>query len=269
MNLSQRSRLSICQFLTLFNVEDLSILLDKYGLSTDELEYHRHRGRQGVTAALKATILPASASQLGDLVQEFARTHGSMRTDVSPRHRFDGRWNDLLLCLKLDGYAREQNEYGIELDRFVPIEPMIEGADSVEDDLTKELRRSGLLETDGIIQVLDGSAGAFRSGDFKGCLNAARVALQTLARAIAKARLPNHPGSFDPEKWGQVIAYLRKSSFITEGQERGLAGVFGFISPGSHVPVGFSKDEFARLGRALAVSICYFLAKRINAPPME
>ena len=81
----------------------------------------------------------------------------------------------------------------------------------------------------------------------------------------AHERLPNHPGSFDETKWGQVIAYLRTSSFITQQQEHGLAGVFGLISPGSHTPIGFDEEEFARLGRGLAVSISYFLAKRLNA----
>ena len=57
----------------------------------------------------------------------------------------------------------------------------------------------------------------------------------------------------------------KTSGFITQEQERGLAGVYGFISPGSHTPIGFNKQEFARLGRGLAVSICYFLAKQHNA----
>ena len=154
-----------------------------------------------------------------------------MRTGVSPRYHFDERWTDLRLCLELDGYAKERDEYEMEQDRFVPIEPIIEGAEAVEDDLTKELRRSGLPDIKGIIQVLDGSASAFRNSDFNGCLNDARVALQTLATSIARERLPNHPGSFDETKWGQVIAYLRTSSFITQQQEHGLAGVFGLISP--------------------------------------
>ena len=47
-------------------------------------------------------------------------------------------------------------------------------------------------------------------------------------------------------------------------REKGLTGVFSFISPGSHIPVGFSEEEFARLGRSLAVSFCYFLAKQFN-----
>ena len=272
MNLSQRSKLSLCQFLTLFDRDDLIPLFGKYGLSTDELE-NRWGHRQSTAAAVREAVLPASASQLEGLVQELARTHGSMRTGVSPRYGFDDRWDDLRLCLELDGYTKERNEYDsvgdcffpVELDCFVPIEPVIEGADSVEDDLTKELQRSGLSDTEDILRVLDGSASAFRNDDFNGCLNNVRVALQTLATSISQARLPSHPGNFDATKWGQVIAYLRTSDFITQQQELGIAGVFGLISPGSHTPIGFNEKEFARLGRGLAVSICYFLAKRFNA----
>ena len=223
MNLSKRSKLSLCQFLTLFGRDDLILLLGKYGFSTDELE--NQWAGASIAAALREVVIPASASQLEGLIQELSRTRDSMRTGVSPRYHFDERWTDLRLCLELDGYAKERDEYEMEQDRFVPIEPIIEGAEA-------------------------GSASAFRNSDFNGCLNDARVALQTLATSIARERLPNHPGSFDETKWGQVIAYLRTSSFITQQQEHGLAGVFGLISPGSHTPIGFDEEEFARLGKA-------------------
>ena len=157
---------------------------------------------------------------------------------------------------------------GPERDRWVSSylpEPMIEGAAPVEDDLTREIKRSGLSGSNGIRRVLDNSAESFRKGDFNGCLSNSRVALQTLATSVAQARHRSVPGNFDPEKWGQVIAYLRKSDFITQWQEEGLTGVFSFISPGAHTPVGFSEKEFARLGRSLAVSFCFFLVKTFNA----
>ena len=269
MNLSQRSKFSLCQFLALFERDDLVLLLGKYGLST--------WGTQNRNAALREAVLQASVLQLGSLVQELARTHDSMRSGVAPRYRFDERWRDLCLCLKLDGYAKEQrNDYGPfgppavqgiegkELACFVPIEPVIEGADPGEDDLIRELKRSGLSESEEIIRVLGNSADNFRGNDFNGCLNNARVALQTLATSVAQARLPSHSGNFDATKWGQVVAYLRTSGFITQQQEKGLTGVFSFISPGSHIPVGFSEEEFARLGYNLAVSFCYFLVKQYN-----
>ena len=262
MNLGRRSRLSLCQFLTLFDRGELALLLGKYGFPTDELE--NEWAGAGTAGALKDVVVPASASQLEGLVQELARTRDSMRTGISPRYRFDERWTDLRLCLELDGYA-QRDESGIEQDRFVSIEPNIEGAATVEDELTGELRRSGLPDVEGIVQVLDSSASAFRNSDFNGCLNNARVALQTLAKSIARERLREHARSFDETKWGQVIAYLRTSGFITQQQEEGLAGVFALISPGSHTPIGFDEEEFARLGRGLAVSVIYFLAKRLNA----
>lgn len=263
MNLSQRSKLSLCQFLALFGRDELIFLLGKHGLPTDELENER-RG-QTVPTSLRRSVLRAADSQLGDLIQELARTQNSMRTSISPRYRFDERWADLRLCLELDGYGKGRNEFGGESDHFVPIEPVIEGVEPIEDDLTRELQRSGLVRVDEILRVLDNSANAFRSGDVNGCLNNARVALQTLATSIAQLHLSKQPGSFDPAKWGQVIAYLRTSGFITQQQEQGLAGVFSFVSPGSHIPVGFTEQGFARLGRSLVVSFCYFLTKRLNA----
>ena len=47
--------------------------------------------------------------------------------------------------------------------------------------------------------------------------------------------------------------------------ERGLVGVFGFVSPGSHRPLGFSEAEFARLGRGFVAGMCWFLVKRFRA----
>jgi hypothetical protein len=118
-----------------------------------------------------------------------------------------------------------------------------------------------------VIQKLDDSANAFRSSNpnYNACLNDARVALQTLATAIAQARAAAHPGSFDAKKWDSIIAYLRASAFITVEEERGLTGVFGFVSPGSHRPLGLSHQELARLGRSFISGMCWFLIKLYQA----
>lgn len=264
MNLSQRSKLSLCQFLSLFERDDLVLLLGKYGLETNRLEGFE-RFRYILPGVLKDLVFQASASQLEGVVQELARTWYSMRTNVSPKYRFDARWTDLLLCIELDGYSRDGDKIGTDVDRFVPIEPIFESADAVDDDLTKEIHRCGLPDADGIIQALDNSAAAFRNSDFNGCLNNARVALQTLATSIARGRLALHHARFDEAKWGQVIAYLKATDFITQQQEKVLAGVYGLVSPGSHKPIGFNEEEFARLGRGLVVTISYFLVKQFNA----
>ena len=265
MNLNRRSKLSLCQFLKLFERDDLVTLLEKHGLSTDEIEHQWHSS--SIVAALRDAIIPASESQLDGLVQELARTCRSMRTDVSPRYRFDERWKDFLLCLNLDGYVMEQDEYGREVDRFIPIEPIVDGTTPVEDDLTKELRRSNLANADEVLQVIDNSASAFRNGNFNSCLSNARVALETLAKLIAQARLSKQAETYNSERWGKVIEHLRISGFITKEQEKGICGVFTFISPGSHSPI--KEEEYARLGRNLSLSICYFLVKQFNATDTE
>lgn len=263
MNLSLRTKLSLCQLLILFERGQLVLLLEKHGISTEEIE-----GRwpaESAALAVRQAVLQASAFDLGELVQELTRTRRSMRNSVNPRYRFDEHWDDLQRCLELDGYRQERDEYNRKLDHFVPIEPTIDGGEVPEDDLTRELCCSNLSKTEEILRILESSADAFRGEDFNACLGNARVALQTLARSIAQARLPNHPGNFDIEKWGQVLAYLRTSGFIDAHQEHGISGVFDFVSPGAHTPIGLSEREFARLGRALVVSFCYFLAKRLNA----
>jgi hypothetical protein len=263
MDVSARSKFSLCQFLLLFERDEIVLLLGKYGLPIEQLQ--SRWGAINPAAAIREAIISAAPLPLSELVQEITRTRRTMRSRVSPRYSFDERWQDLSRCLQLDGYGLARNEYGQELDQFAPIEPIIDGATGVEDDLTRELGRSGLSEAEEILRVLDASAASFRGGDFNGCLTNARVALQTLATAIAKARRSSHPGNFDEAKWGQVAAYLRKSSFIKQHEEDGLTGVFSFLSQGAHVPIGFTEEEFTRLGRSLAVSFCYFLTKRLNA----
>ena len=197
------------------------------------------------------------------MLDEVLMTRQTLRYGVSPKYLFDERWKDLLLCLELDGCRPGVDENGRETDSFMRIEPTIAGVQAVEDDLTLEIGRSGLPGSDEIVQVIGKSADAFQGEDYNACLNNSRVALQSLARSIALERQEVEPGNFDPDRWGEVVAYLRKSKFISKQQEAGLTGVFGFVSPGSHTPV-LGEQEFARLGRNLALGFCYFLIKQFN-----
>ncbi len=262
MNLSTRSKLSLCQFLCLFGPHEIILLLGKHGFQVGELEGQPDPGFIANTVHRHVEI--ASSPQFGELLHEIARTHNSMRANINPRYKFDERWKDLKLCLELDGFRLKTDNLDYKLERFVSIEPMIEGMQPIEDDLTNEIRKSSLPKEDEVCLVLGNSADAFIQGDFNGCLANARVALQTLATSIAKARQAAYPGNFDPSKWGEVVAYLRKSKFINTKEEEGLTGVFSFISPGSHIPIGFTEQEFVRLGRSLALSMCYFLVKGWN-----
>jgi hypothetical protein len=261
MNLGIRSKLSLCQFLGLLDRNEVVLLLEKYEIATDKVETW---SGYDFIEGLRNTIPFASFSQIGNVVQEVARTQNSIRSSISPRYRFDERWQDLSLSLQLDNYALARNEHGRELDYFVPTEPAIDGAQPVEDDLSKELGLSGLAETGDILRLIEDSASAFFRAEYNSCLNNARVALETLARSIGRQRAATHPTAANIGKWGEVVTYLRTSGFITIEQEKGLAGVYGFVSPGSHIPVGFTESEFARLGRTLALSCTYFLVKRRN-----
>ena len=74
---------------------------------------------------------------------------------------------------------------------------------------------------------------------------------------------PRPPG-FDETKWGQVAAHLRTSGVISLEEEKGLVGVFTFVSPGAHTTIGLAENEMARLGRTFVIGMCYFLIKRHN-----
>jgi hypothetical protein len=121
MDISARSKFSLSQFLLLFEHDRTVLLLGKYGFPAEALE--DRRGRIHPATAIRDIIIDASALQLGELVQEIARTRATLRSTVSPRYTFDERWQDFCRCLLLDNYSIDRDEYGRELDQFAPIEP--------------------------------------------------------------------------------------------------------------------------------------------------
>jgi hypothetical protein len=250
---------SLAQFLELQDGELVALLLEKHGFYSDRVaravEY-----RTGLLTALVSSLGAGGESETSALLDEIVRTSGDLRNRVSPRYRYDERLADLERCLQLDGYV-------ITDRRLVPIDPSVIGVSPIEDDLTRELGLSDLPSADVVIKKLSDSAEAFRASipNYNASLNDARIALQTLATDIATARLLAHPGSLDSSKWGSVIAYLRSSGFLTEEEERGLVGVFGFVSPGCHRPLEFSEAEFARLGRSFVTGMCWFLVRRYRS----
>src|SRR6266480_2460471 len=130
--LSVRTKLSLCQFLLLQDEFSLGILLEKQGILAHT---YGHLNLEDV----RASLLGAPADRLQSLSHEILRTRGDLRNRVSPRYRYDERWNDLVLCLRLDGYS-------LEGENLVAVDPTIEANSPVEDDLSAELRRSGLTE---------------------------------------------------------------------------------------------------------------------------
>jgi hypothetical protein len=254
-----RTLRSLAQYLEIQEGDLIVLLLEKIGLSGDPVSDAMHR-HSGLLPAIVESLGTGSETQMSVLLEEIARTSGDLRNRVSPRYRYDERLADLQRCLQLDGYLLDQG-------RLISIDPFIVGSPPVEDDLTIELTNSALPKSGEIIAKLNSSAESFRTSppNYNASLNDARVAMQTLATDIADSRVLTHPGSFERSKWDSVIAYLRSTGFITEEEERGLVGVFGFVSPGSHRPLGFSEAEFARLGRVFVAGMCWFLVKRFRA----
>jgi hypothetical protein len=87
--------------------------------------------------------------------------------------------------------------------------------------------------------------------------------LETLAIDLAAevaARNPAGP-AYDTIKWGSVISFLRLQGVLTTEVEKGLAGVYGFVSPGAHRLLGLTEEEMARLGRSIALAMSWFLVK--------
>ncbi|WP_439851727.1 hypothetical protein [Pseudomonas syringae] len=133
----------------------------------------------------------------------------------------------------------------------------------MEDDLITALRTSGLPQREAIIGKINNSAESFRSSppDYNAALTNARVALEALAVDVAADVAHNQQSTttYNPAKWGEVIGFLRNSGEITIEEEKGLTGVFGFLSPGAHRPLGIPESQMARLGRSFALNMCWFL----------
>lgn len=186
------------------------------------------------------------------LAEVFA-TLGDLRARVNPKYRFDERQHDLAQCLLLDGYI-------IQDKKLLRTDPSIADAAPFEDDLITAPQNSGAPRAQEIIAKINDSAGAFRETppDYNASLVNARIALETLTGDIA-AHVASHGQT--PAKWGEVLAFLRSSGEITIEEEKGLAGVFGFLSPGAHRPVGIPEDQMTRLGRSFALNMCWFLLK--------
>jgi hypothetical protein len=147
------------------------------------------------------------------------------------------------------------------------LDPTIEAVRPLDDDLSAQLSRSNLRDRLEIVRLMKNSADDFckQPQDFNGSLTSARVSLETLAKNIAEAFWTSTPMPGDPTKFGANIAYLRSQvGFLSQKEETGIAGVYAFVSPGAHVPVGMTEEEMVRLGRTMIAAMCYFLIKRYN-----
>lgn len=251
--IGSRSRYSLAQFLELQETSFVIVLMNKHGTRISI-----ENGK--LIMALVDNLRSLPDEDVLFVLNEIIRTRGDLRARVNPKYRFDERLADLIRCLELDGYF-------IRDEQLIQADPSISDTPPLDDDLIQELKASGLPSATEIISKIDGSSESFRKStpNYNACLNDIRISLETLARSIASIRESEGSPSYDPSKWGSILGFLRKIDFVSQEEERGLAGVYGFVSPGSHRPLGLSEEQMARLGRSLALSMCWFLIKTHKA----
>ena len=61
---------------------------------------------------------------------------------------------------------------------------------------------------------------------------------------------------------GSALNNLKTNSFLTQIEEDLMAKTYSFVSNGSHIPLGFTNEEYARYGRNLLMSKCYYIIKK-------
>ncbi|PKO93522.1 MAG: hypothetical protein CVU15_03045 [Betaproteobacteria bacterium HGW-Betaproteobacteria-1] len=247
--IGSRTCYSLAQFLGLHETDFVVVLLGKHQL-------HSSLSHNQILIDILRSLRNASDDQLLSLLEEVARTGGDLRARINPKYRYDERFYDLSRCLQLDGYV-------IEDKKLKQADPSISDAPLLEDDLIEALKASGLSEAKTVAKKINDSSESFRSSppNYNACLNDIRVSLETLARSIAFTRQAANTPSYDQTKWGAIVRFLRQVEFISHEEEKGLVGVYGFVSPGSHRSLGISEEQMARLGRSLALGMCWFLIK--------
>jgi hypothetical protein len=242
MIINLRTKISLSQLLDLFEYNLNNLLLEKHSLD------HYCSNTTDIKDALEGENLEL-------LIQEIISTKRDLRSRVSPKYRFDERWEDFQKCLLLDGYRITEN------NSLISIEPTVDGIVATEDDLTLELRNSSLSKREKIIILLLESANAFKNTtpDYNQCLSKARIALETIIRN----KVEDENGTI--ETWGRSLNILKANSFLTNSEEQAISSTYTYVSDGSHIPLGFTEEEYARYGRNLLMTVCYYIIKKQNS----
>ena len=249
MQVSRRTKFSLSQLLGVIEKPTVYVILDKFGFDPQ---------MTSSPAGISNEVTAASEDTLTEMFIEIIQTNKTLRNQTSPKYKFDDQYSILKQSLLLDGYK-------IEDDIIESLAPNFKGHEPVEDALLKELDNSSLQNRDNVKRSINASADDFVKAqpDYNGSLTNIRIALETLVREIACSKGFSPTGSGNT--WGPSLAYLKSVSFIDQNEEKALAAVFTFVSNGAHIPLGFSHEEFVRLGRNMCSSMCYFVIKKHNA----
>jgi hypothetical protein len=256
--IGNRTKISVGQYLALQTRETQLLVLEKCGAQTPYAGIHSDSDLVRVLQSL-------SPPQIQTLLDEVTHSTRMLRNNVSPKYLYDERWIDLERCLMLDGY-RVAGDYSSGY-RILTLDPTIGSAIPIDDDLTLAALGSNLPSRQDVVALMEQSANDFRKQppDFNGSLISARVSLETIVKDMAILWSTSIPMPGDPTKFGANVAYLEHQvRFLAKEEVQGITGVYSFVSPGAHVPLGFTEQEMVRLGRSLIASVSYFLVKKFN-----
>lgn len=235
-----RTKISLSQFLRMFKVLYINEFFAKHDIAKISNKNE-----------IKKIIEQADNNKIIELIREIISTNSSLNNkDYLENFNdnwggFEQRFKDLEKCLLLDGYKIDRGE-------LIQIEPNIEGVIAFEDELTNRLR--SLSSTEEIINCIENSANHFKYNRFNDCLAQARLALETLVRKIVSEK-------FGEEKnWQGAISVLKSHNFLNENEGWLIKNTYGFISEACHQAL--KNEEYARFGRNLAMSMCYYLIKK-------
>ncbi|MDO9310298.1 MAG: hypothetical protein Q7T85_01245, partial [Nitrosomonas sp.] len=201
-----RTLSSLAQLLALFPSQLAVVLLSKHGLQISV-----ERDNELLFDIRDALQNQAEKPGCMAVLEEVVRTNGDLSNQIKPRYRFTERFDDLKRCLALEGFVVTERE-------ITPLDPSITDTPPLEDDLVRAVNSSGLGGSAEIVQKLSDSAESFRRAtpDYNACLTNARVALESIARAIAESRFNNGPLEYDPARWGSIISHLKSKGFFSQ-----------------------------------------------------
>ena len=91
MNFTNRTKLSLTQFLDIFEKSQIKILFEKYSI------FSNCRNIEDIKHAVLS-------NNLQELIKELILAKQTFRNKITPKYTFEERWNDFEKCLFLDGY---------------------------------------------------------------------------------------------------------------------------------------------------------------------
>jgi len=194
------------------------------------------------------------------MITEILANNKILRSEAPVKHVFESGVADLERWAFHDGWI-------VENSALVRVTPAAEEITGIRDKFLQDICSSGLDKNGAINKAVEDSSKNFvaEPPDFNASTTNVRIALETVARRAAEATANIKGGGYPEDSWGKALKFLRSTGVIELPEEKILARVYTFISPGAHIPKGITEEEWARLAKTFGLSSAYFLLKKYEA----